>query len=77
MKWLGYSTGIKVNAVIKKVEGEYVAYFPHLPRCFSTGESVGEALINLRGIMKNHLGSDFEIKPSISSLSDSTLEIAG
>lgn len=76
MKYAGYTTGIKVNAVVERMDEGYIAYVPHLPGCFSAGKSVEEALGNLRRIMDNHF-LDFEINDSISSLSDFTLGIAG
>ena len=76
MRWLGYSTGIKVEAVVEKVEGGYIAYIPYLPGCFSMGESIEEALDNLKEITENYF-PDLEINDSISSFSDFTLEIAG
>lgn len=77
MRYLGYSTGIKVNAVVEEVKGGYIAYIPYLPGCFSIGETIEEALDELREIVEDHLGLDLEINFSISSLSDFTLDIAG
>lgn len=77
MKYLGYSTGIKVNAVVEERGENYVAYVPHLPGCFVIGESVEEALDDLKELVENHFGLDLEINTSISSLSDFTLNIAG
>ena len=75
MGWLGYSTGIKVDAVVEKVSEKYIAYVPHLPGCFSMGESAEEALDNLREVMENHF-PDLEINDSISSLNDFILDVA-
>ena len=77
MRYLGYSTGMKVSAVVERVDGDYIAYVPSLPGCFVIGESMEEALDNLRELVEDHLGLELEINASISSLSDFTLDMAG
>ena len=77
MKWMGYSTGIKVDVVIETVKKGYMAYVPNLPGCVSTGESPEEAVENLREIIEDYLDLDFEINVDISSESDAMRNIAG
>ncbi len=77
MKWMGYSTGIKVDVVIETMKEGYMAYVPNLPGCVSTGESPEEAVENLREIIEDYLDLDFEINMDISSESDVTRNIAG
>lgn len=77
MRYLGYRTGIKVNAVVEEVNGGYIAYIPYLPGCFSIGNTIEEAVEDLRELVEDQLGLDLEVNSSISSLSDFTLEMAG
>ena len=77
MRWLGYSTGIKVDVIVESSDEGYIAYVPNLPGCFSMGETVEEAVENLRDIIEDYLDLDFEINVSISLDNDSTRDIAG
>lgn len=78
VRWLGYSTGMKVDVVVKCLEDCYMAYVPHVPGCVSMGDTPEEAVDNLRDMIDDYLNADFEVSNnSISLDSEETRIIAG